>query len=359
MAERALRERPVVGRAVAAVAEVLDRLPSHRPSLAVLTYHRVAPPGSRPDLHAGLCIAPDAFADQARLLAARAEPVGIDDVLAAADGRAALPPRAVLVTFDDAYADIEEHAWPVLRELGIPAVMFVPTAHPDGGLTFWWDELSNAVHRTPGADLRVGVTRWPTGSDGQRDRTFAALRAQVASMPHADARALVADVVAAAHEQGAPPSRPATSSWDGLRAMAAEGMALGAHTRHHPFLDRLTPAEVIAEVAGSMADLRERVGGAARPVFAYPSGAHDASVVDAVGGLGVRLAFTTDRGVVDLHEPDWLRVPRINVGRRADAALVHLQLDPRFHAARRLGARLRHRTRPDPRRRPNGVQPWS
>ena len=37
---------------------------------------------------------------------------------------------AVLVTFDDAYADFAEHAWPVLRAHGISPLLFVPTAFP-------------------------------------------------------------------------------------------------------------------------------------------------------------------------------------------------------------------------------------
>lgn len=41
----------------------------------------------------------------------------------------ALPERPVIVTFDDAYRDTLEVAWPVLRALDVPAVVFVPTAY--------------------------------------------------------------------------------------------------------------------------------------------------------------------------------------------------------------------------------------
>ena len=49
----------------------------------------------------------------------------------------ALPERPVLVTFDDAYADAFEFARPVLRALGVPAAVFVPTAFI--GQTSSWD----------------------------------------------------------------------------------------------------------------------------------------------------------------------------------------------------------------------------
>ena len=50
---------------------------------------------------------------------------------------ATLPARPVLVTFDDAYVDTLEVAQPVLRALGVPAVVFVPTAFV--GQTSAWD----------------------------------------------------------------------------------------------------------------------------------------------------------------------------------------------------------------------------
>lgn len=51
-------------------------------------------------------------------------PVSLQDVLANPDGRA-LPPRPVLVTFDDAYASVSEFAAPLCSEFGVPAIFFV------------------------------------------------------------------------------------------------------------------------------------------------------------------------------------------------------------------------------------------
>ena len=51
-------------------------------------------------------------------------PVSLQDVIADSDGRA-LPPRPVLVTFDDAYASVREFAAPLCSKFGVPAVFFV------------------------------------------------------------------------------------------------------------------------------------------------------------------------------------------------------------------------------------------
>ena len=51
-----------------------------------------------------------------------------------------IPPRAVVVTFDDGYADNLHHGRPILEEFQIPATVFVVTGYM--GKKFWWDELA-------------------------------------------------------------------------------------------------------------------------------------------------------------------------------------------------------------------------
>ena len=71
-----------------------------------------------------------------------------------ARGGAPLPRGAVLVTFDDAYEDFGDEAWPVLRRHGVPVTLFVPTAFPDSGRRFWWDRLFARAARRARADAR-------------------------------------------------------------------------------------------------------------------------------------------------------------------------------------------------------------
>ncbi|MFL5300377.1 MAG: poly-beta-1,6-N-acetyl-D-glucosamine N-deacetylase PgaB, partial [Anaeromyxobacteraceae bacterium] len=51
--------------------------------------------------------------------------VSVDDVLASRGGKRALPQKAVLVTFDDGYQSVHDHAWPILKAFQIPAVVNV------------------------------------------------------------------------------------------------------------------------------------------------------------------------------------------------------------------------------------------
>ena len=103
--------------------------------LPVLLYHDIAPRKSA--RFPSLTVSPARFERHVRWLSRRGY-VGItpSDWLAWRDGRRALPPKPVLFTFDDAYADIATYALPVLRRYGFGAAVFVITGRI-GGTT--WD----------------------------------------------------------------------------------------------------------------------------------------------------------------------------------------------------------------------------
>ena len=75
-------------------------------------------------------ITPSKFEAALRFITAYYVPVNLQDVLTNCDGRG-LPPRAMLITFDDAYASVAEWAAPLCRQFGVPAVFFVNAAFLD------------------------------------------------------------------------------------------------------------------------------------------------------------------------------------------------------------------------------------
>jgi peptidoglycan/xylan/chitin deacetylase (PgdA/CDA1 family) len=90
-------------------------------TLRVLMYHRVTHSPAR------LAVTEAAFAAQQRFLAARYHVIGLEELLAHTRSGKALPPNAVLLTFDDGYRDNLELAKPILDKYGHPATVFVPT----------------------------------------------------------------------------------------------------------------------------------------------------------------------------------------------------------------------------------------
>jgi peptidoglycan/xylan/chitin deacetylase (PgdA/CDA1 family) len=78
----------------------------------------------------GVSITPRDFEATLKFLTRYYTPVRLQDILADSDGRN-LPPRAVLVTFDDGYASVMEWAAPLCAKFGVPAIFFLNAAFLD------------------------------------------------------------------------------------------------------------------------------------------------------------------------------------------------------------------------------------
>lgn len=102
------------------------------PSFLVLSYH---------DIRDDVAVRgdPDQFAISTQNFAAHLDwlagngytSIGIDDLLAARDGRRPLPDRAVMITIDDGLRSVYTHAYPLLQAYGFRAVSAVVTAWVD------------------------------------------------------------------------------------------------------------------------------------------------------------------------------------------------------------------------------------
>lgn len=297
--------------------------------LPVLTYHRVLPAAA---MHVACpsttSTTTDQFATQMRFIARTRRAVGVDELLRVQRGEHELAPASILLTFDDGYADFGAYVWPILRDLRLPAILFVPTGHVGAdGPAFWWDRLWLALlqtNRQTTPTLPVGAL--PLGTRALAEVAFRALRRCLKSLPHTDLMLTVDDMVDAL---GQPSDLPATLDWAELRVLHREGLTIASHSVSHPLLTRVTRARRGIELRSSLTELDREIG-PTPPVFAYPAGALDDDVVVDTSEAGYEIAFTTDRGVNDVTAADWLRLKRINVGARAPNAAVRAQLAPRI-----------------------------
>ena len=295
-------------------------------SLRVLAYHRIAEPGQSPEGSPSVVSAtPEGFERQVEHLAAKYRVVSLPEVLEAHRGGRPLPPRSVLLTFDDGSLDFGEVAWPILRRHGLPATVFVPTAFADDpGRVFWWDRLHHALAGSRRPVIGVpGLGTLRLDSDAARRSALVALQALVKRTPHARAMALVERLC---RELGADDVRaPRVLDWPELRRLSAEGVSLAAHTRNHPALTQVTPEVLRDEVRGSLDDLRRRIG-SVLPVFCCPFGLFDERVLEELRHQGVELAFSCLDGHNRIPSRDPLRLRRTSITPRTSPAVFPLRL---------------------------------
>ncbi|MDX1416288.1 MAG: polysaccharide deacetylase family protein [Candidatus Promineifilaceae bacterium] len=325
-----LRQSLLGSAAMAKLVSAQERVADEQDKiLRILTYHRVDHQESRPSLYPRVTVTPEDFAEQMNFLAQQYAPISLPDLMGYLENNSsALPPRAVLVTFDDAYCDFAEQAWPIMKREKIPATLFVPTAFPDHPQRFfWWDRLFQALRTTPRRDLlQTPVGELPLETEEQREKTLVKMRDYVKTRPHAEAMAWIDEVC---DELDALPPEAAVLGWADLRRLASEGVTLGAHTRTHPLVNRISLQQARAEALGSLHDLQAQIG-PVMPVFAYPSGGVSDEVVAGLAEDGFTLAFTTVRGLNSWPLKRPLQLRRINVGPGTNMTALRMQLLPQF-----------------------------
>src|SRR5580765_3414722 len=126
-----------------------------------------------------------------------------------------LPERAVVITFDDGYHNFYSHAWPILRESGFAATVFLVTGYC-------------------GKD-----NDWP------------------------------------GHEPVN--GRQPLMGWPEIRELHSQGVEFGSHTVTHPDLRRLPKGRVESELSDSNARIEDELG-ARVSQFAYPYGYFDSDI---------------------------------------------------------------------------------
>lgn len=305
---------------------------SHR--LAVVTYHRVTSPDyPARSMAPGLASATESdFRVQLQDLNRRFTVIGAEDLADLRDGVSRRNDKPlVMVTFDDAYSDFADVAWPIIQRVGVPVTMFVASALPDGGIPYWWDRLAFAITNTSARELSWASRRWPLATPAQRGAAYRIVHDELQLLRTDDAIQRVDDLEVALDAGKGPVE---LLGWDDLRRLARDGLAIGGHSHAHHRLDRMHGYELKRDLATCRSVLADQLGTSPR-VFAYPTGYNDDRVVSAVAEAGFDIGFTTDRGVCDLRRPDWLRVPRVNVGLNANAPIISLQI---LMLRRRAGA---------------------
>jgi len=310
----------------AALLSLLDRGDVKPNLLRVLTYHRVDWPQENPHLYPGvLSASPQEFANHLDALQQRFHLVSLDDVLEATRGESQLPPRSVLITFDDAYQSFADFAWQELRQRNIPVVMYVPTCFPDHPeRTFWWDRVYWSLASTEVDSLAIDGKTFAIGGLVSKNQTARHLATLIKQRPHADAMALVEEICDKLQVESRPNE---VISWEQLAELSREGVTIGAHTHTHPLMNQLPLEQAKEEAEQSRTILQDRLG---QPIetFCYPSGGFDDGVVDMIKQLGFQMAFTTNRGINELGHCDPFRMRRINVGVRTSINAMRMQFLP-------------------------------
>jgi peptidoglycan/xylan/chitin deacetylase (PgdA/CDA1 family) len=297
--------------------------------LRILAYHRVLSIADESafDFDLELVSATEEqFHRQMILLRQRFNPIRFRDVIESFESGKPLPPRPVIVTFDDGYDDNHRFAFPVLRELGVPATFFVSTGHIDSGLPFSYDWFVHMICRSEA--IRIQIPELGIDDPLPKSRTG---RREIATelldrMKWLEAETQESIVANLEREWSMPRSgghvdcRPMT--WDQLREIHAAGMEIGSHGMWHNMLAKLPHEAMALEVSGSKAVL-ERELETQVDVLSYPVGgadAYDETVIRTAREAGYKLGCSYVSGTSPVPSQPQFELRRLPVERNMDLA---------------------------------------
>lgn len=109
----------------------------------ILTYHYIGNnPNPADKARDNLEVTPDKFEEQMNYLSKNGySTISFDTLYAVLKGVSSLPPKPVILTFDDGYIDFYLNAYPILKKYGLHAVSFIPTGLVGKGYYMSWSQI--------------------------------------------------------------------------------------------------------------------------------------------------------------------------------------------------------------------------
>jgi peptidoglycan/xylan/chitin deacetylase (PgdA/CDA1 family) len=292
----------------------------------ILMYHRVGQVSPDPWR---LAVQPANFNDQMQWLAQHRRVMSMQDFV---DQHAAgtLPREAVAITFDDGYADNALEAQPVLKQVGLPATLFVVSGAIGRRQPFWWDTLARLILNGAGdCDASLSLDgeelplRWrredvaqadwhcDVPPPGPREAAYLAVWRKLQRASEEERQAAIQALRNILGDEDSPSDR-AMDEAEFADLAKAGVFTVAGHSETHPALSALSPAEVEGELRHSFVFSRTVVP--TGPVgFAYPYGDLNNAVREAVIAAGFAWACSTRRAALRADD-DRFALPRLGVG---------------------------------------------
>jgi len=244
----------------------------------ILMYHRIVP---------------EHFKKQIEYLSKNYKIVGLQEA------NENLDKKQLVLTFDDGYRNNYLYAYPILKEFGLRATIFIVHDFIDKNIFTWWDRLEFANVRANIKKLRI----LPADAIEKEVHKHTGLSAANHKPPEYD-----------------------FMSWKEVK-QSADIFDIGSHTLTHPCLTESSYKEAATEVVESKKKIEDILD---RPVvsFAYPYGESNEDVFHLVETAGYRCAVLSEKGNNKNRDPFQLR--RRDIEKNNDVFVIANKLSGLF-----------------------------
>ncbi len=287
--------------------------------LTILVYHRITDVNApnfryfRPNVGAS----PALFKRQMAFVAEHFNVIDLETLQKFVLHGVPLPPRPLLITFDDGYLDNYTTAYPILRDYGFPAVIFLITGHMDNPGLPWWEQCAYYFDATARKHAQLPfIGECDLSTPAQRLVARHLFMETIKRVPEIYKQRAIDELQTILDVSPPPADSPLFVSWEQVRELVANGVACQPHTVTHPILSQIDDVEIFRQFQESRSRIEAETGQAA-DVFAYPNGLHGdytACALQALRQAGFSMAFTHNPGPMRpgdarRHPFEILRVP--------------------------------------------------
>lgn len=242
----------------------------------ILLYHRVTHLCNDPQ---ELAVRPDYFRAQVQWLKTHYNLVDVDAFTQLLNANESFPPRTVLLTFDDGYADNLLEALPVLEEYQVQALFYITTSKLNTLNELWWDDLERILLQSSSLPVKLDVCidqrqySFSTSDLAARQAAYVRLQSILRFCKPVVIENALTQLYQWSQTSAEGRSTHRLMTHEEVSAMAGSASAvIGCHTHRHPALGMLSLSEQMAEI-GQSKEILEALTRYPIRHFSYPFGA--------------------------------------------------------------------------------------
>jgi len=303
--------------------------------VAILTYHRVIDTEKNYPFDSDLISAtPDSFAKQMRYIKSSYHPISMSKFIDSIENDKKLPKNAIMVTFDDGFDDNYKNAYPILKELDIPATFFVSTDYIGKPDTIWYERLAYFFNRGTSQNIIIKELNLEFMlSESNKQECYIELIEKFKLIDDKKRK----DILNALYKKYGDPYLNISSkdkklsqfmTWEQLKELSENNITINAHSHSHPILSMLSPEELNFELNEPKKIIEEKLCSTVESL-AYPVGQEE-SISDSVKietkKNNYKVAFSFISGMCDLNNVDKFNIKRLHVEKEYPFALFKSML---------------------------------
>jgi peptidoglycan/xylan/chitin deacetylase (PgdA/CDA1 family) len=266
----------------------------------ILAYHGVSK--TLPKLFNWQHIPEDIFIRQMEHIKKYYNVIPIDVLLNDIINKRLIHRKTISLSFDDGYENNFSVAYPILKEMGLPAAIFISTSFIGKNYkSLWFDKLYNAFVQYSANSLNLsmfGIGVIDTSNTENKLKAISFITEQLKLLTTEDRDKLIGNILPIM-TQGVPEKFYFPGmSWDQIKILANDPLiTIGGHGHTHAILTKLDLTDASKEIFLNKFLIEEHIKRNIF-VFAYPNGNWNTDIINILRQAGYKFAMTTKEGFV-------------------------------------------------------------